>query len=312
MIQSLVRTLRCSAFLVLATFSTAAFAQATYYQGTDNENNAHTHVADNDMETTFGNTSLVHPIEFTIAAAALPHSSAVLTLRSYDVDEEQGEVDDVYINGHFLGHLTGANNVWSSTAFNVNPAWLVAGANLVEVQVDTSGDATQWVVGIDWGQILVDGGGAVNGDTHGVQITGHSINAGTVTINTSTTVHSITGGNYRLQVTLIDPAGNATTVLSQDFAAAAGVDVVRSANPTYPLASVSGTYTIQAQLFWLDPAHGNFPVQQDIAFATFTHTAGAGPSKPSPSLSKRRSARIPTTRTAMATASRTAPKSAPT
>src|SRR5689334_2776646 len=58
--------------------------------------------------------------------------------------------------------------------------------------------------------------------------------------------------------------------------AAANADVVRTASPTYPLASVSGTYTIQAQLFWLDPNAGNFPVEQDIAFATFTHTAGVG------------------------------------
>jgi len=276
MFESLNRALRCTALVLLATFSSAALAQATYYTNSDNENNAHTHVADNDMETTFGNTAPEHPIEFNIDVATLPQSSAMITLRAFDVDEEQGEQDDVYINGHFLGRLTGANNVWSVTSFNIDPAWLAQGANLVEVQVDTSGDATQWVVAIDWGQILVDGGGATDGDTHGVQITGWSVNAGTVTINTSTTVHSITGGNYRLQISLIDPNGNAVTVLSQDFAAAAGADVVRTANPMYPLASVSGTYTIQAQLFWLDPNAGNFPVEQDIAIATFTHTAGVG------------------------------------
>jgi hypothetical protein len=267
---------RTAFFLLVATVSSGAFAQATYYTNTDNENNAHTHVADNDMETTFGNTSLVHPIEFTINAT-LPRSSAVLTMRAYDVDEEQGETDDVYVNGHYLGRLTGANNTWSVTAFNIDPAWLVQGDNLVEVQVDTSGDAMQWVVGIDWGQNLIDGGGAANGDTSGVQITGWSLNGANVTINTSTTVHSTTGGTYRLQITLIDPNGNAVTVLTQDFNAAAGVDVVRTANPTYPLASISGTYTIQAQLFWLDPNAGNFPVQQDIAIAQFTHTTGSGP-----------------------------------
>jgi large repetitive protein len=276
MFHSINRAVRCSALVLLATFSSAAFAQATYYTNTDNENNAHTHVADNDMENTLGNTDPKHPIEFNIDVTTLPTSSAVLTMYALDVDEEQGEQDDVYVNGHYLGKLTGANNVWSSTSFTVNPAWLVQGANLIEVQVDTSGDATQWVVGIDWGQLLIDGGGATDGDTHGVQITGWSVNSGTVTINTSANVHSITGGNYRLQISLIDPNNNSVTVLSQDFAAAAGADVVRTANPTYPLASVSGTYTIQAQLFWLDPNDGNFPVQQDIAIATFTHTAGVG------------------------------------
>ncbi len=264
--------------ILAAAVSTPALAQGTYYTNTDNENNSNTHVADNDMDVSLGNASGIHPIEFNINVTTLPASSAVLTMRNLDVDEEQGEVDLVYINGHLLGKLTGADNVWSSTAFNVDPAWLVQGQNLVRIAVDTSGDATAWVTTSDWGQLLIDGGGAVNGDTQGVQITGTTVNAGTVTINTSTFVHSVTGGTYRLQISLIDPASNAVTVLSQDFAVAAGADSTRNVNPTYPLNSVSGTYTVQAQLFWLNPAQGNFPVQQDIATAQFTHTVGVGAS----------------------------------
>jgi hypothetical protein len=257
-------------------FAGAASAQATYYINSDNENNAHTHVADNDMDVSLGNASGIHPVEFNLMVPTLPATSAVLTMRSYDVDEEQGETDDVYINGHYLGRLTGANDTWSVTSFNVNTAWLVQGANLVQVNVDTSGDSTAWVTIIDWAQQLNDGGGATDGDTRSVQITGTSVNAGTVTINTSTSVHSVTGGTYRLQISLIDPNGNAVTVSSTDFAVAAGADTVRNVSPTYPLASVSGLYRVEAQLFWLNPAAANFPVQQDIAYAQFTHTAGIG------------------------------------
>ncbi|HEX6398712.1 MAG TPA: hypothetical protein VFZ95_14915, partial [Steroidobacteraceae bacterium] len=267
----------CCLILLLAVAPLAS-AQATYYTNTDNENNANTHVADNDMDVSLGNASGIHPIEFDIMVTTLPKSSAVLTMRNLDVDEEQGEVDLVYFNGHLLGKLTGADNVWSSTAFNIDPSWVVVGRNLVRINVDTSGDATAWVTTSDWGQLLVDGGGATDGDTQGVQITGTSVNAGNVTINTSTFVHSITGGTYRLQISLIDPASNAVTVLSQDFAVAAGADVTRTASPTYPLNSVSGVYTVQAQLFWLDPGQSNFPVQQDIATAQFTHTVNVGAS----------------------------------
>jgi hypothetical protein len=278
MLSSFNRALRGLALAILAvTFSGAAAAQATYYTNSDNENNAHTGVADNDMDVSLGNANGIHPIEFNINVAAVPASSAVLTIRALDVDEEEGEVDEVRINGHYIGRLTGANNVWSVTAFNIDPAFLVVGNNLVQIDVDTSGDATAWVTTIDWAQDLHDGGGATNGDTSGVAIIGHSVNAGTVTINAQTQVHSITGGTYRLQISLIDPVGNAVTVLTQDFAVAANGDATRATNPTYPLSSVSGLYTIQAQLFWLDPAHGNFPVQQDIAVATFSHTANAGP-----------------------------------
>ena len=264
--------------VMLGAFAPQAFAQATYYTNSDNENNAGTHVADNDLDVSLGRASGIHPVEFNINVAALAQNSLVLSMRALDVDEEQGEVDLVYINGHLLGKLTGANDVWSVSAFNVNPAWLVAGQNLVRIDVDTSGDATAWVTTIDWSQLLIDGGGATDGDTRSVQITGTSVAAGNVTINTSTSVHSITGGNYRLQITLIDPNGNAVTVLSQDFNVAAGANVTRTANPVYPLASVSGTYAIQAQLFWLDPANGNFPLQQDIATAQFMHTTNVGAS----------------------------------
>ena len=278
MVQSFKRFAGTWLAILLVAFAPSAFAQATYYTNTDNENNAGTHVADNDMDISLGNASLIHPVEFNINVATLPESSVVLSIRALDVDEEQGEVDNVYINGHLLGKLTGANGVWSVTALNVIPAWLVAGQNLVRVNVDTSGDSTAWVTTIDWAQLLTDGGGAVDGDTQSVQITGTSTTLTTVTINTSTSVHSITGGTYRLQISLIDPNNNAVTVLSEDFSVAAGADVTRTASPVYPLSSVSGTYTIQAQLFWLDPSQGGFPVQQDIAIAQFTHTAGSGAS----------------------------------
>src|SRR5690349_9485526 len=269
---------RLCSFIMLLVLAPLASAQATYYTNSDNENNANTHVADNDMDVSLGAASSIQPIEFNIDVAVLPKSSAVLTMRNLDVDEEQGEIDLVYLNGHLLGKLTGADNVWSSTAFNVDPSWIVAGRNLVRVDIDTSGDPTAWVTTSDWGQLLIDGGGTTDGNTQSVQITGTAVNAGNVTINTSTTVHSVTGGTYRLQISLIDPTGNSVTVLSQDFAVAAGADSTRTANPTYPLNSVSGTYTVQAQLFWLDPNQANFPVQQDIAFAQFTHTVGVGAS----------------------------------
>jgi len=280
MLRHFTSRLGCAVSFLLLFFGGApvASAQATYYTNSDNENNANTHVADNDMDVSLGNVSGIHPIEFNIMVTTLPQSSAVLTMRNLDVDEEDGEVDLVYFNGHLLGKLTGADNVWSSTAFTVDPAWVVQGRNLIRIDVDTSGDVTQWVTTSDWGQLLIDGGGAVNGDTQGVQITGTSVGGGNVTINTSTFVHSVSGGTYRLQVSLIDPNGDAVTVLTQDFVVAAGADDTRTASPTYPLSNASGVYTVQAQLFWLDPGQGNFPVQQDIATAQFTHTVGVGAS----------------------------------
>src|SRR3954452_10064746 len=100
---------RLCCFILLMALAPLASAQATYYTNTDNENNANTHVADNDMHVSLGNASPLHPIDFNIDVATLPKSSAVLTMRNLDVDEEQAEIDLVYINGHLLGKLTGAD-----------------------------------------------------------------------------------------------------------------------------------------------------------------------------------------------------------
>jgi large repetitive protein len=261
--------------LIVAAFVMAA--PGTFFTDSDNENNAGGGVADNDMDVVLGRSNPLQPIEFNINLPALPTSSAVLTIRAFDVDEEQGEEDRVSINGVVLGKLTGANQVWSSTAFTVDPADLVAGDNTVSIEIDVGGDPTNWTVTVDWGQLLLDGGAASDGNTGTVEITDFSIAGNTVTVDTAATVNSVTGGDYRLQISVIDPAGNASSVLTQDFTLAANTSSVRTASPTYPLNGVTGDYTIQAQLFYLDPDNGNFPVQQDIKSIQFVHTAGTGP-----------------------------------
>jgi large repetitive protein len=254
-----------------------AFAGGTYYQGGDNTNNANTGVPDNDVDVTLFKSDGRAPIEFNVnMAGALPSQSTQITIRAYDVDEEQGEVDLVYFNGHLLGKLSGANNAWNATVLTVDPSWVVAGNNLVRIDIDTATVGDNWSVQADWGQLLIDGGSNEHGSGT-VAITGYTINAGTVTINTSTTVQAITGGNYRLEVTIVDPSSNAASVLSQDFNVGANSSSVRTANPTYALNGASGTYTVTAQLFWLDPNNSNFPIQQDIATTQFVHAQNAGP-----------------------------------
>jgi hypothetical protein len=276
--SSLAAAARRVTALVLMALSSAAIAGGTFYTNTDNENNAGTGVADNDMDVLLGNADPEHPIEFNIAVTSLPTTSAVLTLRAYDVDEESGEQDDVYLNGVLLGSLSGANNVWNATTFVIDlvahPNLLLIGDNRVTVQVDTSGDPTAWVTNVDWAQLLVDGGAADRGNTGDVEITGYSIAGGNVTINTQATVNSISGGQYQLEISIIGPNGDIASVLTQTFTANPNETVIRTAAPTYALGSATGTYTVQAQLFYID---AGFPVQQDIATTQFVHTANVGP-----------------------------------
>ena len=263
--------------LLLATAS-PVFAGSTAYTDTDNENNAGTGVADGDMDFTLGNASGLHPIEFNINVATPPTTSAILTVRANDVDEEAGEQDDVYLNGVLVGSLSGANDVWNATSFTIdlaaNPGLIVAGNNRITIQVDTSGDTTNWTTNIDWAQMLLEGGAKDKGRTESIQVTGYSIAGPTVTINTLTSITSITGGTYRVEVSVIDPTGDTGSVLTRDVTANPNEPITLTLSPTYPLNGISGTYTIQAQLFFID---NGFPVQQDLSTAQFVHTQNVGP-----------------------------------
>jgi large repetitive protein len=310
---------RCKAWAALAAVavgctigSLVSFAAGgTFYTYVDNERNAGDGVADGDMATgslateptpgiTFGNGSPLSPIEFNISVASLPTTSASVTIRAFDVDEEpqvngDREQDDVYLNGHLLGKLTGADGVWSTTVFNVpNLSWVQTGNNLIQVFPDTYtdpniGSGTAWVTAVRWGQILVDGGAADFANTGSVDITGcqtrnssvagctvnNGLGADVVQIDSQATVNAVAAGNYRLEVSIIDPNGNYASVLTYNFSASANSTVTQTVSPTYSLSGATGTYTVQSQLFYIDV--NSFPVQQDLATATFEHTQNVGP-----------------------------------
>lgn len=84
----------------------------------------------------------------------------LLTLRAWDVDEAQGEVDDVRFNGNLLvpGQLSGANDQWATDTFDVFASWLhlptpdnPRGTNTVQIDVDRNNDG--WAVEIDWAEL---------------------------------------------------------------------------------------------------------------------------------------------------------------
>ena len=65
---------------------------------TDNENNSHTGKADGDIDESMGFSNKKHPIELAFTLDELPTQSAYLAVKAYDVDEDDGETDYVYLN----------------------------------------------------------------------------------------------------------------------------------------------------------------------------------------------------------------------
>lgn len=101
-------------------------------------------------------------------------SSGQLTLSIYDVDQYcngacngKCEIDPVYLNGHYLGTLTGANSEWSTTTFILDPSWINGanggspGTNHIQIIID---DASKycWATECDWGQLIINSGAKGN------------------------------------------------------------------------------------------------------------------------------------------------------
>ena len=148
--------------------STCPGVGIAYITTEDNEDNVHTGCPDEDMyppaECIYRSDDR-HPIEFNILVPSLPSfKTAQLGLRAWDVDDggspaappECLERDEVYFNGEFVGYLSGADEVWSTSIFEIDPSLIRQGNNLVQVYIDV--DNCLWCARVDWGQLVLDGG----------------------------------------------------------------------------------------------------------------------------------------------------------
>ena len=144
----------------------------------DNENNAHTGAGDGDMGTLGADPSAspfyalwtdANPVEFNIPVTNLASlTSATLQLDAYDVNPS--EVDQIYVNGHFVGNLkqTGGDGTTQATNIVVALSYLVEGNNLVTVyNINVHSDPNAWWFAIADGALITGVGGPV---THGTAV----------------------------------------------------------------------------------------------------------------------------------------------
>ena len=96
-----------------------------------------------------------HPV----AGNALYGKQALLTLRTWDVDQVEGEVDRVLVNGTTLpGNLSGADGQWSTNTFRF-PTYLLrlptaanpTGRNDFAIDIDVT--QAGWAVLVDWAEL---------------------------------------------------------------------------------------------------------------------------------------------------------------
>ena len=207
---------------------------------------------------------------FTITVDQASGSSATLTLRVHDVDEEAGELDTVYLNGQFLGYLSGTDGMWSTTSFDVSSVVIYGGDNTVQICIDPEGGETNtWVAEIDWGQILIDGGSAEDAEILSVDATGEW-NA----ISVSTSVQASSSDTFRLEINLLDSTGNNKDIAVDTFAMTSGSTTTRTHTVSLPSEpTATETFTIEANLF-----NDTTGVQQNVKTTTWTYSASQPPS----------------------------------
>lgn len=96
-----------------------------------------------------------------------------LTLRVWDVDADYSgdecypEVDEVSINGLYLGNLSGWDSQWSTVTFSVPVSQLkfprmvgtqlIPGNNTIRIDIDTMNTDLCWAVGVDWARLVIEG-----------------------------------------------------------------------------------------------------------------------------------------------------------
>jgi len=228
--------------LLMAVFGVTSFANAAIYeQNSDNENNAHTGVADDDVLVHLRDGSPKGPIEFNVdMTGKLPRYCAFLIVRSFDVDP--ADETHLSLNGFALGSLRShGNNHWVDTRVEVPISEIQQGKNLVEVTFHTTD-----TIAVKSAKLLIDEKAPA-----GCAIA--SIDAGASTITAqehSLVADGVTTTRVTLQTfdTAGDPMreGGATVTLSTTLGTLA--DVTDNDDGTYTATLTSATTAGTAQI----------------------------------------------------------------
>lgn len=121
----------------------------------DNENNNGEGVADNDLDFSIGYHNQNAPIEFNIYSNNPAPQSANLSIRAWNIDDANGGIHTVSLNGYILGNLRGIANAWTTSLFDIEPSYLSNNlVNLIQIQLDT--DFIGNDIEVDWGQLSYD------------------------------------------------------------------------------------------------------------------------------------------------------------
>jgi hypothetical protein len=214
----------------------------------DNENNAFTGTPDGDMDVYLYKSNPVCPIEFNIFVDDNPVTSAQLSILAFDVDWPQGEIDEVWFNGHDLGHLIGVNDTWSTSVFTIPAAWVIpgpAGKNLVQIYPDIATNGS-WAVQVDWGQLILNG--STGAATFRYVTLDKAAYCGSQCVLATEEVDATPDMSVRVETSLLDPNGGSVAQDTRTFTATNGNEAF-TASLCLPATPLVGTWHVQCIVY---------------------------------------------------------------
>ena len=208
---------------------------------------------------------------FTLDSDYMPQNSVYIAIKNYDCDEfgdyYSCEYDQVYINGHCIGVLTGNNNTSNTTLLKIDRSYLKAGTNNITIRVGikikrpdywyrndpagtihTDDPYSQWWLRVDDIQVLCDGGSAEGRpDLFRVNLTNAELADNQVNCYVTTQVEDSQNRTFSLEYALYDWSSEESAtygqIIDDDFATIYDGNYNHEGSLTMPVNSLSGTYT---------------------------------------------------------------------
>jgi len=186
--------------------------------------------------------------KFEIDIEQLPKKFIQIAISAYDLDEEKGEVNTVFFNDHKLGNLSGTNNMWNTTVFDLQPDWVKLGKNQVRfiIKDESKKGTINWSGKIGWAQVLTDGGIGETGRLYDLKIK-ELPKKNKVEVSNRLEVKK--KGKFKLETTVFDPGGNALDASVLTFKGTPKDSGLRKQLLPFAASLPSGDYRVVSNLF---------------------------------------------------------------
>lgn len=205
-------------------------------------------------------------VRFDLSEDFMPAQSCQLGVNSYDCDEDGNswhtmEYDMVFVNGSFVGVLTGSNDKWKTSYFSVPLEALVPGENTIIIYVGhkekSNGaivrDTDDWLLTVQRLSLQMDGGVSAEAPEHfSISLDYANRTETGIICGASVTIESEQERSYVIEYSLVDKTGSESPTNNQIVA-----DDEKS---------VSGTSINSTGVFYLnsDAPMGNYEIQATL------------------------------------------------